>query len=52
MPYQIISSGKKFKIKNLKTGKVGKLTFTEKKNAQAQIKNRIKYQKYIKARSI
>ena len=27
MPYQILKSGNKFKIKNLKTKKVGKLRF-------------------------
>lgn len=47
MPYQIIKSGNKFKIKNLKTKKVGKLRFSTKEKAEAQIKNRIKYEKYI-----
>lgn len=47
MPYQIQPSGKKFKIKNLKTGRVGKLRFSTKEKANAQIKNRIKYEKMI-----
>tara|TARA_R110001592_G_scaffold85754_1_gene253285 strand:+ start:538 stop:699 length:162 start_codon:yes stop_codon:yes gene_type:complete len=51
MPYAILNKGNHFKIKNLKTGKIGKLKFKEKKNAQAQVKNRIKYEKYIKRRS-
>ena len=48
MPYQIIKSGNKFKIKNLKTGKTGKLRFASREKAQAQIKNRIKYEKFIR----
>jgi len=47
MPYQILQSGKRFKIKNLKTGKTGKLRFSTKEKAQAQIDNRIKYEKMI-----
>ncbi len=47
MPYQIQPAGKKFKIKNLKTGRVGKLRFSTKEKAQAQINNRIKYEKMI-----
>ena len=47
MPYQILKSGNKFKIKNLKTKKVGKLRFETREKAQSQIKNRIKYEKMI-----
>lgn len=47
MPYQILKSGNKFKIKNLKTKKVGKLRFATREKAEAQIKNRIKYEKMI-----
>ena len=48
MPYQIIQSGNKFKIKNLKTGRTGKLRFASREKAQTQIKNRIKYEKFIR----
>jgi translation elongation factor P/translation initiation factor 5A len=47
MPYQIQPSGNRFKIKNLKTGKTGKLRFSTKEKAQAQINNRMKYEKMI-----
>lgn len=48
MPYQIIKVGNVFKIKNLKTGRVGKLKYKLKKNAQVQVNNRLKYEGYIK----
>ena len=47
MPYQILKSGNMFKIKNLKTKRVGKLRFQTREKAEAQIKNRIKYEKMI-----
>lgn len=51
MPYKIIQSGPNFKIKNLKTGKVGKLNYKKRANAQTQINNRLKYEKFISNRS-
>ena len=47
MPYKIIQVGQVFKIKNLKTGRTGKLKYKKKENAQTQIRNRIKYEKFI-----
>tara|TARA_Y100001937_G_scaffold36481_1_gene52277 strand:- start:6334 stop:6492 length:159 start_codon:yes stop_codon:yes gene_type:complete len=51
MPYKIVIVGKFFRIKNLKTNRVGKLKFKERKDAQSQINNRLKYEKFIKERS-
>jgi tRNA U34 5-carboxymethylaminomethyl modifying enzyme MnmG/GidA len=47
MPYKIVKVGNNFKIKNLKTGKVGKLNYKLRKDAQTQINNRLKYESYI-----
>ena len=47
MPYKIVQQGKIFKIKNLKTGKTGKLKYKKRENAQKQIENRLKYEKFI-----
>tara|TARA_R100000808_G_C2114703_1_gene127726 strand:- start:250 stop:405 length:156 start_codon:yes stop_codon:yes gene_type:complete len=47
MPYKILKIGSVYKIKNLKTGKTGKLKYKKKENAQVQINNRLKYEKYI-----
>lgn len=52
MPYRILKDGNKFKIKNLKTGRVGKLRFSSRKNAERQIENRIKYEKYIRKNTL
>jgi hypothetical protein len=47
MPYKIVKVGNNFRIKNLKTGKTGKLNYKLRKNAQTQINNRLKYESYI-----
>ena len=47
MPYKIVKIGNNFRIKNLKTGKTGKLNYKLRKDAQTQINNRIKYEKFI-----
>jgi ribosomal protein S30 len=51
MPYQILKIGNHYKIKNLKSGKTGKLKYALRKNAEVQVKNRLKYEKFIKRRS-
>tara|TARA_R100000951_G_scaffold116460_1_gene128381 strand:- start:1239 stop:1403 length:165 start_codon:yes stop_codon:yes gene_type:complete len=51
MPYQIVKVGQVFKIKNLKTGRIGKLKYKKRADAQIQINNRLKYEKYINRRS-
>ena len=51
MPYKIIQQGQIFKIKNLKTGKIGKLKYKRRQDAQIQINNRLKYEKFINRRS-
>tara|TARA_R100000951_G_scaffold55091_1_gene46263 strand:- start:183 stop:347 length:165 start_codon:yes stop_codon:yes gene_type:complete len=50
MPYKIIKSGNSYQIKNLSSGKVGKLKYKKKENAQIQINNRLQYEKYISTR--
>lgn len=40
-------NGVGFRVKNLKTGKVGKDKFKQKKNAQIQVKNRHRFLKLI-----
>jgi len=47
MPYKILKIGSVYKIKNLKTGKTGKLKYKKREDAQTQINNRLKYEKYI-----
>jgi len=47
MPYQIVKVGQVFKIKNLETGRVGKLKFKKKSDAQIQINNRRKFKRKI-----
>ena len=47
MPYKIVKVGNNFRIKNLKTGKTGKLNYKLRKNAQTQINNRLKYEAFI-----
>tara|TARA_R110000737_G_scaffold129543_2_gene161810 strand:- start:3603 stop:3770 length:168 start_codon:yes stop_codon:yes gene_type:complete len=49
MPYKIIQQGKHFRIKNLKTGAVSKNKFKEKKNAQIQLNNRLKFEKRFRS---
>lgn len=51
MPYQIVKSGQVFRIKNLKTGRIGKLKYKKRADAQTQINNRLKYEKYISRRA-
>ena len=51
MPYKIIKVGSVFKIKNLKTGKTGKLKYKKREDAQTQINNRLKYEKFISRRN-
>ena len=48
MPYVIIKKGNLFKIKNTTTGKIHKNNFKERKNAEIQVKNRIRFEKMIK----
>ena len=48
MPYIILKKGSYFKIKNTTTGKVHKNNFKEKKNAEIQVKNRMRFEKMIK----
>ena len=50
MPYKIINKGNHYQIKNLSSGKVGKLKYKKKENAQIQINNRLKYEKFISKR--
>jgi len=47
MPYKIIKVGKVYKIKNLQTGRVGKLKFKKRSDAQTQINNRLKFKNYL-----
>jgi len=48
MPYSVIKKGNIFKVKNLKTGKLSKNNFKEKKNADIQLRNRIRFEKLMK----
>ena len=48
MPYVIIKKGTYFKIKNTTTGRIHKNNFKDKKNAEIQVKNRLRFEKMIK----
>jgi hypothetical protein len=51
MAYQVVSVPKGFKIKNLETGKLSKNTYQNKKNANIQIQNRLKFRRKLKGKS-
>jgi len=51
MPYKIIKKGNNYQIKNLSSGKVGKLKYKKRENAQIQINNRLQYENYISKRN-
>ena len=51
MPFVVIKQGKYFKVKNTKTGKVGRDRFLTKKNAEIQVKNRERFIRLIEKTS-
>tara|TARA_R110002049_G_scaffold244999_1_gene418858 strand:+ start:1061 stop:1228 length:168 start_codon:yes stop_codon:yes gene_type:complete len=47
MPYIIVKKGNNFKIKNTTTGRLHKNNFKDRKNAEIQVKNRVRFEKLI-----
>lgn len=48
MAFIVIKKGNYFYVKNTTTGKVGSNKFAQRSNAEAQVKNRIRFQKLMK----
>ena len=51
MAFQVIKKNNFYYVKNTKTGKVGSNKFRNKKDADIQIKNRIRFVRMIKNRT-
>lgn len=51
MPFKIVSHREGYKIKNLRTGKLSSNSFKQKKNAQIQLQNRIRYENRFKKKT-
>tara|TARA_R110000824_G_scaffold198064_2_gene382018 strand:- start:5055 stop:5219 length:165 start_codon:yes stop_codon:yes gene_type:complete len=47
MSYKILKVGNVYKIKNLETGRIGKLKFKKRSDAQIQVNNRLKFKNKI-----